>query len=100
MSELHCPARILVCSDPAAPAAAEALAHEHVARMVRGSLAPVVAAAIEDPRLDSAAGTAELVDELSDQFRGECVTLVVAPAVLASVRDLAGTTADRQVRVV
>lgn len=89
----------MLCSDPAGPVAAEVLGHEHVARTVRGLLAPAVAAAIDDARLDSAAGTVELVDELVDQYRGECVALVVDPGILASVRNLAGTTADRQVRV-
>lgn len=77
-----------MCSDPSAPAAAAALARERIALRV------------DDPPADRTA-LADLFDELTDRYRGECVAVVLPADRLAHLDpELTRSGPDRDVTVV
>ena len=87
MSELHCPARFVVFSDVAAPEVIDALGREHIALAITGQI---------DPRLDDPATVADVLAELADRYRGECVAVQLAPQIRAAVPPAATTSSAEQ----
>ncbi|HIT75234.1 MAG TPA: hypothetical protein IAA98_06595 [Candidatus Avipropionibacterium avicola] len=88
MSELHCPARFVVFSDADAPEVVDALGREHIALAVTGQV---------DPRLTDAATVPEALADLADRYRGECVSVQLAPEVRNSLDDTTPPPADQQI---
>ncbi|MFW6599009.1 hypothetical protein ACQBAU_00860 [Propionibacteriaceae bacterium Y2011] len=95
--ELQCPARFVVCSDLVDSRVLSALAVERVA--ATWSYGPGPGARV-DERLADADQVIAVLDELADQFRGECVVVALPEQVIAArSAELAESRADRQVTV-